>query len=301
MNFVRTPLERVNIKVVQEPLDGLIRNSESDLERYLNQVSLTNDKNEIIRITLLLIALRFAINSYRAVCFLLTDQEGHPKRKDEFVIVVPPIIRQLFDLWCSFIYILDDFANRVGEFQNSAWLGASEHMEKTKQRYGDLLDSPDMQTWFENMKDFVLTLEEGVPEDLVANPENIPYWPTPAKLWKKETKSQDFLKYIHDWPYDDISEEAHLQPGGLFMAGSLLLKDRATEEIRRQIETYTFHEYKARRFCLTIIPLLGIISEIEMFGNFNNKQQAVKVWSLIAAFSPDAKEVYEKRYQSAFE
>ena len=85
------------------------------------------------------------------------------------------------------------------------------------------------------------------------------------------------------------------------MAGSLLLKDRATEEIRRQIETYTFHEYKARRFCLTIIPLLGIISEIEMFGNFNNKQQAVKVWSLIAAFSPDAKEVYEKRYQSAFE
>jgi hypothetical protein len=298
MNFDRTPLERVNIQVVQEPLDGLIRNSESDLERYLNQVSLTNDKGEIIRITLLLIALRFAVNSYKAMCLLLTDQEDHPKRKDEFVIVIPPIIRQLFDLWCSLIYILDDFANRVGEFENSAWLGASEHMAKIKQRYGD---SPDMRTWFENMEDFVLTLEKGVREDLVANPKKIPYWPTPAKLWKKETKSHDFLKYIHDWPYDDISEEAHLKPGGLLMAGSILLKDRATDEVRRQIETYTFHEYKARRFCLTIIPLLGIISEIEMFGNFNNKQQAAKVWSLIAAYSPDAKEVYEKRYQTAFE
>jgi hypothetical protein len=82
-------------------------------------------------------------------------------------------------------------------------------------------------------------------------------------------------------------------------AGSFLLKDRASGEIRRQIETRTFHEYKARRFWRTIVPLLGIISEIEMFGNFKNKEQAVKVWTLLSAYNPDAKDIYEMRYRAS--
>jgi hypothetical protein len=85
---------------------------------------------------LLLIALRFAINSYRAVCFLLADVEDHPKRLKEFVVVIPPVVRQMIDLWCSLIYILDDFAPRVDEFHRSAWLEVKVHLEKMRARHG---------------------------------------------------------------------------------------------------------------------------------------------------------------------
>jgi len=295
MNFDTTPLETLDVRLIQTPLEGLIRNCDGDLERYLDQVGQTNDREEVIRITLLLIALRFSINSYRAVCFLFADTDDHPRRLNEFVVVAPPIIRQLIDLWCSLIYILDDFASRVGEFQNCAWLEVSDHIKRMRERYG--ADSK-RQQWFESMEELRVMLEKGVPKHLKSEPSKIAYWPTPGRLWKEErTKSHSFLKYLHDWLYNDISAEAHLKPGGLLAAGSFLLKDRASEEIRRQIETNTFHEYKARRFCLTIVPLLGIISEIEMFGNFKNKEQAAKVWSLLAAYSPDAKDIYEMRYQ----
>ena len=55
-------IESVDVRIFQEPLDGLIRNCDSDLGRYLDQVGVTNDRDEVVRVTLLLIALRFAVN-----------------------------------------------------------------------------------------------------------------------------------------------------------------------------------------------------------------------------------------------
>lgn len=295
MRVNNTPLEVIDVRLIQTPLEGLIRNCDGDLERYLKQVEQTDDRDEVVRITLLLIALRFAVNSYRAVCFLFSDTDNNPKRLNEFVVTVPPIIRQLIDLWCSLIYILDDFAVRVDEFECCAWLEVSQHIKKMKERYGP---APERQEWYDNMEELKLMLEKRVPEHLKSDPSQIAYWPTPSKVIKKQTRSQPFLEFIHTWLYDDTSAEAHLKPGGLLAAGSFLLKDRASDAIKQQIDTRTFHEYKARRFCLTILPLLGIISEIETFGNFKNKQQATKVWTLLGAYNPDAKDAYEKRYQA---
>jgi hypothetical protein len=295
MKFNTTPLETVNVRVFQEPLDGLIRNCDSDLGQYLDQVSLTNDRDEVVRITLLLLALRFAVNSYRAVCFLLADTDDHPKRLTEFVIVVPPVVRQLIDLWCSLIYILDDFAVRTCEFESCAWLEVTEHIGKMRKRYGS---DPEWQVWFDNTEELKKMLEERVPDHLKADPSKIAYWPTPSKLLKRTTKSHAFLEFIHSWLYDETSAEAHLKPGGLLAAGSFLLKDRSSEEIRRQIESRTFHEYKARRFYRTMVLILGIVSEIEMFSS-KNKEQATKVWTLLAAYSPDAKSVFDMRYRKA--
>ena len=45
------------------------------------------------------------------------------------------------------------------------------------------------------------------------------------------------------------------------------------------------------------MPLLGIISEIEMFGNFKNKEQATRVWTLLLAYNQNAKDwIYNMRY-----
>jgi hypothetical protein len=51
----------------------------------------------------------------------------------------------------------------------------------------------------------------------------------------------------------------------------------APEHHRRNVEDRNIHQYKFHHYCRTILTLLGIISEIEIHCNLNNKEQAVKV------------------------
>ena len=53
--------------------------------------------------------LRVAHNSYQALAFLLSDLDPHPKRLPRYVLIVPPVNRQIMDLWFSLVYIMDDF------------------------------------------------------------------------------------------------------------------------------------------------------------------------------------------------
>jgi hypothetical protein len=130
------PLEEFNFSVVQQPLFGLLRNVDSDLRRLVTNLAETNDFEELRRVTLLSIMLRFAINSYQAVSFLLSDTDDHPRRLPQFVLVVPPINRQLIDLWFSLVYIMDDFAPRALAYDQCGYRETGEEVEKMKARYG---------------------------------------------------------------------------------------------------------------------------------------------------------------------
>ena len=46
------------------------------------------------------------------------------------------------------------------------------------------------------------------------------------------------------------------------------------------------------------MTLLGIASEIEVYCKLNNREQFAKVWTLLAGYNPDAKDVYQMRYQA---
>lgn len=74
------PLDKFNFALVQEPLSGLLRNVEGDLRKRVEYITRTDDLNEQKRMILLTIMLRFAINSYQSVGFLLSDLDEHPKR-----------------------------------------------------------------------------------------------------------------------------------------------------------------------------------------------------------------------------
>jgi len=242
--------------------------------------------------------LRFAINSYQAVGFLLSDLDVHPKRLARFVLVVPPINRQLMDLWFSLVYIMDDFGPRALEYDQCGYRETIEHVNKMRDRYG--ADNPEWQPWFEDMQNLISMMERQVPltDEQKADPSKIPYWLAPFKLAQKPTKSQSFLQFLEQLVYQDTSAEAHLKPGGLFMGGSILLADIAPEHIRKQIEDRNIHQYKFRQFCRTVVSLLGIISEIETYCSLNNREQLSKVWATLAGYNADAKDVYEMRYQA---
>jgi hypothetical protein len=239
--------------------------------------------------------LRFAINSYQAVSFLLSDTDDHPKRLPQFVLVIPPINRQLMDLWFSLVYIMNDFAPRALAYDQCGYRETGEEVEKMKARYGSDLK---WQPWFEDMTELLTMMENQIPLSSAqkVNPSQIPYWLTPFKLSKQPSKSQSFLQFLEQLLYHDTSTEAHLKPGGLFVAGSFLLKDLAPDDVKQRLENRHIHQYKFRQFCRTVMVLLGIISEIELFGKSNNQEQLAKVWALMAGYNIDAKDVFQMRY-----
>ena len=100
-------------------------------------------------------------------------------------------------------------------------------------------------------------MEKQIPltAEQIADPSKIGYWLAPFKLAQQPTKSQTFLQFLNDLIYHDTSAQAHLKPGGLFMAGSVLLAEMAPEEIRKQIEQRNIHQYKFQQYCRTVVTL----------------------------------------------
>jgi len=230
--------------------------------------------------------------------FLVSDLDEHPKRLPRFVIVLPPINRQIMDLWFSLAYIRDDFEARSLLYEQGAYRELRQQIDDNRARYGS---NPDWQDWFSDMQELVTMAETEfaiTPEQKADPHKTILSWPHPHQLSEKVTASQNFLKFLHELLYGQTSVEAHLKAAGLATVAGILLADIAPEHHRKSVEDRMIHQYKFQHVCITVIALLGIISEIELQCKLNNKEQAVKVWERLAEHSEDAKDIYEARYKS---
>jgi hypothetical protein len=299
-NRERKPLKMVNFAPIQEPLIGLLRNTDSDLQRQIKKIEVSTDFREYRELTLLLIMLRSAANSYQALCFLLSDTEEHTKRLPRYVLVAPSVNRQIMDLWFTLVYMMDDFSVRSLMYEQAAYRQLREQIAYAQGRYGA---AEDWRDWFEDMQELSDMMETQMPltTEQKTNPSvEIPAWPHPHRLTELPSKSQTFLKLVHELLYSDTSIEAHLKPAGLMMAGGILLADIAPEHFRKAVEERTVHQYKFRHFCRTVLTLLGIISEIELHCNLGNTEQASKIWSRLTEHNADAKDIYDARYKTDF-
>jgi len=50
-------------------------------------------------------------------------------------------------------------------------------------------------------------------------------------------------------------------------------------------------------YCRTVLTVLGIVSEIELYCKLNNREQLLRVWTTLAGLHADTKDVYQVRYQ----
>jgi hypothetical protein len=106
------PLREFDARLVQAPLQGLFRNSDSELTRRFKRALASHDSIAEKTVSLFLILTRFTKISYESVSVLVSSVDDGSKRKQEFVLVLPPINRQLMDMLFNIIYITDDFAQR---------------------------------------------------------------------------------------------------------------------------------------------------------------------------------------------
>ena len=101
------PLVRFDFGLVGPRIAGLRFNLDRDIQRRTQEAISRTDADSDRCLSLLNIMLRFAWNSYEAVLYLAGDTPDDPRRKPNYVLVVPNINRQLLDmlketLWLCF-------------------------------------------------------------------------------------------------------------------------------------------------------------------------------------------------------
>lgn len=125
-------LEVFDARLVQAPLQGLLRNMDAELARLLQKSMSSRDPEAERRYSLFLLMIRFTKNSYEAASFMCSDADDASKRKREFALLLPPTNRQLLDL----LFMLDDFATRSMKFELAGYRQAREEYDKFHERFG---------------------------------------------------------------------------------------------------------------------------------------------------------------------
>lgn len=140
-----------------------------------------------------LILARFTILSYKSVCFIVSDSDDGSKREKKFVLVLPPVNRQLMDMLFNIIYITDDFPSRSLEYELYGYRQAREQYDRVYERFGPS-PNPHWQQYFENQRGFLETMEKylSITAEQKANPKIIHYWVGPARLIRRKRKGSPF-------------------------------------------------------------------------------------------------------------
>jgi hypothetical protein len=290
------PLVEFNVQLVQAPLQGLFRNTDSELARRFQHATVTRDRVAERTLSFFLILTRFAKTSYESISFIASDSDDGSKRKKEFVFVLPPVNRQLMDMLFNIIYITDSFPSRSMEYELYGYRQAREQYNQVYSRFGSL---PRWRQHFETQQAFLLDMEKylSITAEQKADPAIIRYWPGPKRLTKRPTKSQPFLKFLDTWFYSETSAQAHLNPAGLFSVAMFLISEFAPKEMRENVDGRMLEQFKFKHFSRTLILVLAILSEIDTFCRLDNKEDLVRVWGLLKGYAEEADDVYKERYQ----
>ena len=134
-------------------------------------------------------------------------------------------------------------------------------------------------------------------------------WPTPGamldRLRRDAAASQDtidYVEYIKDWLYRELSGQTHLNVSGITMRGVLLSEESAKQVFQgenwEEQRDEKLEEYRLKQVWLTIILMLSIVSEIEGHFQFGRNLKAREVWTILNKHSDIALDFWEERYSN---
>jgi len=290
------PLREFNYQLVAERMDGLLINIDRDLQRRGRQASLAKADDAERCLSLLNVLIRFARNSYDAVRYTAGDTPEDPRRKPNYVLIVPAVNRQLLDLLFSLVYMLDDLSARSLQYQRAGWreLDQEYHMFKTQ-----FSKDPEWRQHFANVRKVLddLVARFGITDAERMKPNLVPFWKHPFELKDEHTQSRSFLRYLEKWLYGDTSAQAHLSFGGLAMVGPFLVADLVGGQDEELVKNRIIHQYRFKHFSRTAIVTLAIATEIDSYYRLGNERVAGYLWNIFAEYAAEAKEMLELRYE----
>jgi len=283
----------INFEVIAEPLDSLLKALANKIDRewpaHLAEVLGARE--------LFLLTLQTADVTCRSIRWLCADKPVDPLRIPEFCISVPPLNRTILDSVFTAVFLLEDLPERCNWYHKASWREMRLELDRYRAQYGKL-DS--WQEWFTRSAEmctlgariFQISAAE------LADPASIPKWPNPGKMIRYGTNpelpvpaTRKFMKYLNDWFYADLSQQAHLGGAGIMKRSVALLYHRDDPERAEAL-------LKNKRAWVgqTVVLLLALASELEAYFEFGLRERIRYLWTIMAGAIVIAQELYETRY-----
>lgn len=288
--------DRIDFSVVSKPLDSLLTALGNKFEREwpVRFKSVRGGRE------LFLLTFRTAVATYHSVRWLCAEKPPDPDRRLEFCVSVPPLNRTILDNLFTVIFMLEDLPARCEWYFKADWRETRLELERHRTEYGHL---PDWSDWLSRMTTYsdIGIQIAGISPAECADPSSITPWPNPGKMVNYAISSKlplpparAFLKYLNDWFYADMSQQAHLGGSGLMKRAGALINDyRKNPQTEENLK-----RYRNTQVGQTVVLILALASELETHFHFGLSERIRYVWSVVTPYIVVAKEMHEKRYAS---
>lgn len=217
----------IDFNVFGEPLIKLLKALGNKLSREWP----VKYQNVIGARELFVMHLRIAHLTYRSALYLGGDIPADERRLPEFCVSLPVLNRTILDSLFTLLFILEDVPNRCVWFRESDWRESRLELERYIAEYGNL---PEWKSYLEDLSrvcDMGLVLTNLSPTQ-TANPKALRSWPNPGAMVSYGlspnaplSPMQAFMKYLNDFFYADLSQQAKLGGTGLSKRGAFLLDE----------------------------------------------------------------------------
>jgi len=294
--------DRFDYKLIHETLEKLCVATANLLEREWPAKYKVDSAREVF-----FQSVRIATNTYSTIFFIIADVEYYARRK-VYALSLPPLVRTLFEQLIAFVFLIQDIPKyipwlfKTGYTERIIQLKHADKYHGTKADWKDYIDELKKQIDLE-AKSCQLTAAE------IANPrKKIGRWATPGamldRLKRDGTATQDtldYVEYINDWLYRELSGQTHLNVSGITMRGVHFSNDAAKEVFGSNWEEERnehLEQYRQKQIWLSVILMLAIVSEIEGHFHFGRNQKAREVWGILIKYSDIALDFWETRYSA---
>ncbi|SRR6266446_4107980 len=285
----------LDFTVIGEPLNKLLVAVGNKLEREWPQ----RYRNVTGARELFVMHLRTAHTTYLSALYLCGDIPPDHRRKAEFSVCLPVLNRALLDSLFAILFILEDLPNRCEWFWESDWRELRLELDRYLAEYGNL---PEWRSWLAQLTEHC---NRGIAHAKLsptqtADPSKLRSWLNVGAMLNFGVSPnvplpppRAFMKYLNDYFYIDLSQQAHLGGWGLVKRAGFFM-----DEIRNAPETEALlKRNKYGHIGQKVALVLALASEIEAHFNFGLRQEALFVWGVAVPNIVVVEEMYRKRYR----
>lgn len=272
-----TDPEPLDFKVINEPLEKLLKRSIKILERRAR-----GNFNEFDFLTEKILAGCF--QTYKAIRKLVAKDLKYPTQAHI-------LNRSILDS----VFVIEAFVEDHEKFPRDYVLAGYrmiwEEYTKEHEKYGN---DP---KWNEYLADKEKLLGcsaqiYGLTEDERQSPKKmINYWPIPSRMLRDHIftdERQKYLEQLYEWHYGWESALSHFQWGGMSASAFSSLPE------------HHWHpgKFESDAVYRSILYLLMILSEIEAFRKLGINQDLKYIWTIVGSYFEEAKTYYELRFSA---
>jgi hypothetical protein len=235
---------------------------------------------------------RIARNTYKTVIYLCSDDPGARLGEAEFCLSAPPLARTILDSAVSVIFMFQDLPARSSWFLKSGWKEIHQQHQRLHATYAG---RPEYEDWLKSWAAFDDSFRDDArvtPEE-AADPARIPYWPNLGQMLRNQDLSIDpfdYLDYLNQWYYRELSSASHLSWPGLANRAWLLLLPLGEDRTRLLDKT------RSDQALTTIAMILVLLSELEINLRFGLDEKLKYVWTILTTTFEAMRDLYNARY-----